>query len=1027
MTHSVQKSSSPQVAQDQEKKGSNDETDKGILSTPISSPASSTLSSSSKRIESKSCTTMDNAENESLELLEWSLVCRQVACFCQTPMGAERAMKGRLPIGRSLEESKVLYQQAREAAQAQDCLHFEGLYDLRQALRAAESGSILHPLVLGAVTKTLASAVHVRNILKDRGETASALQYVSRGIETGLPNLRHKINASVDPSEGRLRDDASQLLLDIRTKRKINKENLRRTADKWARSLHASGLAERAQVVIRRDRLCVPVKAGRQTELPSGSVVLASSASKNTVYVEPTEMIPLNNDESRLSSEQLEEEERILSGISKLVAKNARPIRRLLRAIENLDLACARARHAAWLHGIEPRLINIDNMHTIQQGEDIVHLEGVLHPLLLERALSKPPSPPLLESSVTTLAKEGPMAAISLVPELLWELAPQDEKSNRRSDASPAKQAGSTDSSIANDGGREPSVGFPMEVDFLVSSGISVVAITGPNTGGKTVALKTLGLLSIMAKAGVFIPVKPDHQVIDDWSLAQLGSVDTAADMSQCIGWFDRVLVDIGDGQSLQQSLSTFSGHVRRLCGVLQEATPSSLVLLDEVGSGTDPVEGAALAVALLTHMSEGRAALTLATSHHAEVKEMAFAHPKFLNVSVEFDVESLQPTYRLCWGSAGESNALNIARGLNFDDEIVSDAENVLDKLRKASSKVSVDGEEGSSLDVEGVQHSVELQKSLESQLERARSEAARSRSRRARKDDEVKSLERRLQAASDRLEAVKKTARDVTAAVEKAEREIDGIVDDVVAGRLTVEAAGDKLQDMLRRYEKKSRNSQSDDRELVVSMTDESSIEGSGRSETVGKRWRPEVGSKVAILKMGGAIGEVLFVNENSGKLKVRIGSLTLDLNESDISLPSKRFRSGGNSRSTTSTSNRKHTKVVDLAAAKRRLRAGNAKRSNTTVASSVSGVAVQTPRNTITLVGLRVDDAETVLRAQLETAPAGSVLFVVHGVGTGRVRQAVMDSLNRWKATGEVEQWQEAEGSNGGCTVVWVGDKS
>ncbi len=193
-------------------------------------------------------------------------------------------------------------------------------------------------------------------------------------------------------------------------------------------------------------------------------------------------------------------------------------------------------------------------------------------------------------------------------------------------------------------------------IDLIVQPQIKVVAITGPNTGGKTVTLKTLGLGVLMAKVGLFIPAKVPVE----------------------LPWFDFVLADIGDEQSLEQSLSTFSGHIRRISRISGSCTPDSLVLLDEVGAGTDPTEGSALAIALLHHLADC-SQLTIATTHYGELKALKYEDDRFENASVEFDEASLQPTYRLLWGIPGRSNALTIARRLGLKSEIVDQAANLV------------------------------------------------------------------------------------------------------------------------------------------------------------------------------------------------------------------------------------------------------------------------------------------------------------------------------------------------------------
>ncbi len=193
-------------------------------------------------------------------------------------------------------------------------------------------------------------------------------------------------------------------------------------------------------------------------------------------------------------------------------------------------------------------------------------------------------------------------------------------------------------------------------VDLIIQPQIRVVTITGPNTGGKTVTLKTLGLAALMAKVGLFIPAREPVE----------------------ISWFDKILADIGDEQSLEQSLSTFSGHIRRVSRILTEMTRNSLVLLDEVGAGTDPVEGSALAIALLQYLAHN-SQLTIATTHFGELKALKYEDERFENASVEFDEESLSPTYRLLWGIPGRSNALTIARRLGLKPEVVDNAKTQL------------------------------------------------------------------------------------------------------------------------------------------------------------------------------------------------------------------------------------------------------------------------------------------------------------------------------------------------------------
>jgi DNA mismatch repair protein MutS2 len=341
-------------------------------------------------------------------------------------------------------------------------------------------------------------------------------------------------------------------------------------------------------VTLRNDRFVIPVRAADRRQVQG--VVHAASATGQTVFVEPFETIEFNNRLVQLSEDEAAEITRILAEISDRLRGNLGPLHFAVEAIAELDSVFARARFAREFDCTLPKFTT-EPAGGVSAGQPSLELKDARHPVLAD-----------------TLRAHGR----SIVPMTLAL------------------------------GGPSPSLGTSAE---------TVLVISGPNTGGKTVALKTVGIAVLSAQSG--IPVAADS--------ARLPLVD-------------RVLVDIGDEQSIAADLSTFSAHMLNVRAMLEAATPHSLVLVDELGTGTAPEEGAALAVALLDEFRE-RGCLTLATTHHDRLKTYASTTPGVLNAAVEFDEINLRPTYRLMVGVPGGSSGIDIARRLGLPAHVIDRA----------------------------------------------------------------------------------------------------------------------------------------------------------------------------------------------------------------------------------------------------------------------------------------------------------------------------------------------------------------
>ena len=489
--------------------------------------------------------------------------------------------------------------------------------------------------------------------------------------------------------------------------------------------------------------------------------------------------------------------------------------------------------------------------------------------------------------------------------------------------------------------------GRVVPIDIRLGDGYTALVITGPNTGGKTVALRTLGLLALMHQAGLHIPA-------EDGSRLPL---------------FRDVFADIGDEQSIAQSLSTFSGHLRSIIRIVEKAGPGTLVLLDELGAGTDPTEGSALAQALLDHFIRS-GALVAATTHYAEIKVYAHETPQARNASVEFDLSSLAPTYRLTIGLPGGSQAFAIAERLGLPDTIVADARSRLTENQRAfeATLASIRRQE------DEIAGSVDRAKAAESRAAEALKAADEERRRARRERDEA------VRVARAEAERLVETLRDEVAAMRRRlERET------VTAP--AIDAALARAEQTLERLPE------------PVKAAPERREPSPPRTWRLGDRARSRSGGwegRIAALEKGGTRATL----EAGG---MRVSVLTEDLE------PAVGSAGGGAGEGQGSTP---HASSYDTGAGSSG--AGSASRLQLSRARTVA--------SSLDLRGARVDEALDALGRYLDDASLAGLeqVIVIHGLGTGALRDAVRAACGAHPLVRSCRAGERGEGGDG-ATIV------
>lgn len=795
---------------------------------------------------------MNRLAQKSLRTLEYFTVLELLAAQTVSAHGRELALALR-PISDREEAALSLRQttDAKEMMVKNGSPTLGGIRDITAALRRCEVGGVLNMRELLDVASLLQASRLMQAYFAEQEEKTTLTAIYHR--LSGNRALEESITTSI-LSEEEMADGASAELASIRREMRRIGGRVRETLGRLISGERAKYLQE-AIITQRNGRFVVPVKAEHRGDVPG--LVHDTSGTGATIFVEPSQVVEINNQLKVLEGREQQEIERILAALSAETAQCADALQEDYEALCTFDFIFARAKLSFQLNASEPLLTDRYR----------VNLQRARHPLLNQ------------------------------------------------------KQA--------------------VPIDIAIGDAYDTLVITGPNTGGKTVSIKTLGLLCLMAQSGLHIPASELSEV--------------------CI--FENVYADIGDEQSIEQSLSTFSSHMKTIVGIMEKCARGDLVLFDELGAGTDPVEGAALAVSVIGYARQ-MGARVAATTHYSELKTFALTTEGVENASCEFDVSTLRPTYRLLTGIPGKSNAFAIAARLGLQPAILEHA------------KEQISNENTRFEDV-----LVELEKERR-QLEKYKAEAERLRASAQSERDKAEHLRDRTQDETDRI-------------LENARLKADRILKDA---RMAAETVFDELEDMKKQAQKSAADANLSAAKTalrgIITQT-ETELRGKARQKhtvDLAVVQNLKAGDEVQLLNVSGVTATVLKAPDAEGNVQVQAGIMKVMVRVEEVR-PLKKKES--------KTAPKKQT--------------GGA-------GHGVRELRAQAAPSEIDVRGLCAEEAilevdQFISSALMSKLPS---VRIIHGKGTGTLRAAIQSHLKRNKFCKTVRNGVFGEGEMG-VTVV------
>lgn len=832
-----------------------------------------------------------------LKALEFDRIVALVRAFAQTPAGAARLAE--------LQPATAPGEVVAALAATSETVRFLGNGDIAlQAPHALEEmlaallvkGRALEPGQLLAMATFLASVATTTSAIRRAGGVPILRAIADRtaAFDREVAEIRRQI----DP-EGEVVDDASPELRTIRDTLRRQRTQLRGTLESFLRGKDTSKYLQQQIVTDRHGRYVLVVRAEHRGSIPG--IVHGSSGSGASLYLEPLGTVEINNEIVELERQEAEEVRRILLALSDLFRARWPEMEATIDAAADLDVLHARARFSLLVGGVAPRI----------SRDDRLALRGARHPLLIRAVRRLAGSG--AESSDASSAVEEPSAA-------------------------PAERREGT-------GERDP-----VPVDILLLPPVRVLVVTGPNTGGKTVALKTAGLLPLLAQAGLLIPVEEDSE----------------------IPVFRSVFADIGDEQSIANSLSTFSGHIANIVAMDGALDLPALVLLDEAGAGTDPIEGGALAMSIIEHFRQ-RGAMAIATTHYDALKTYASTTAGVTPAGFGFDPTSFAPTYRLNYGSPGSSLAFEIAHRLGLPQSIIARAR-----------------QHRSERESQLADHLARVERDAQA-LDHERRQVARERQTLA---DTAARLQAREADVKNREEAQRRKAdQKIDERLREARREIDAVVGRLKARTETMATQAERAAARL----------------VPTGASGGAKAEARAAIDAVEARLRKSVEINTGKVASAATPEEAVAARPPVVGDRVRVGPLglegtvrSLSDRDAEIDVRGKRLRA----------------RLAEI----RVLGAGGAAPAADRVHVNVQLQPREGMAEEVNLIGCNVDEALSRAERFLDDAVLGERRSVrmIHGFGTGQLRRAIADWL-------EVHPFVErfgaaaADRGGGGVTVV------